>query len=211
MRSDLRSLRERIRQVEAGGHRDTPLRRAYNRKLRAFRISGGGPTQLVEIDNYKKLNHILMVKTKSGNKWSSRKRGYFKLYKNGELHRYNVNSNNEKDEEPTDMYIIWRVPEEQGPDHKLIIYTFTGPVSLKSDHKDGRAHAHIAAWKQILSTYSVANQLYRLQTNAPPEGPVCLYLSKDTINNGDELKYEKAHDSPQLLQNLKPHITNHLL
>ena len=31
MRSDLRSLRERIRQVEAGGHRDTSLRRAYNR------------------------------------------------------------------------------------------------------------------------------------------------------------------------------------
>ena len=30
MRSDLRALRERIRQVEAGGHRDTPLRRAYN-------------------------------------------------------------------------------------------------------------------------------------------------------------------------------------
>ena len=51
MRSDLRSLRERIRQVEAGGHRDTPLRRAYNRKLRALKggcgaaaqISGGGP------------------------------------------------------------------------------------------------------------------------------------------------------------------------
>ena len=42
MRSDLRSLRERIRQVEAGGHRDTPLRRAYNRKLRALKILGGG-------------------------------------------------------------------------------------------------------------------------------------------------------------------------
>ena len=43
MRSDLRSLRERIRQVEAGGHRDTPLRRAYNRKLRAHRgLRGGG-------------------------------------------------------------------------------------------------------------------------------------------------------------------------
>ena len=33
---------------------------------------------------------------------------------------------------------------------------------------------------------------------------MCLYLSKDTINNGDELKYEKAHDSPALLENLKP-------
>ena len=43
MRSDLRSLRERIRQVEAGGHRDTPLRRAYNRKLRAHKgLKGGG-------------------------------------------------------------------------------------------------------------------------------------------------------------------------
>ena len=43
MRSDLRALRERIRQVEAGGHRDTPLRRAYNRKLRAHRgLRGGG-------------------------------------------------------------------------------------------------------------------------------------------------------------------------
>ena len=42
MRSELRSLRERIRQVEAGGHRDTPLRRAYNRKLRALKILGGG-------------------------------------------------------------------------------------------------------------------------------------------------------------------------
>ena len=43
MRSDLRSLRERIRQVEAGGHRDTPLRRAYNSKIRAHRsLRGGG-------------------------------------------------------------------------------------------------------------------------------------------------------------------------
>ena len=42
MRSELRSLRERIRQVEAGGHRDTPLRRAYNRKLRAYRVLRGG-------------------------------------------------------------------------------------------------------------------------------------------------------------------------
>ena len=43
MRSDLRALRERIRQVEAGGHRDTPLRRAYNRKLRALKgLKGGG-------------------------------------------------------------------------------------------------------------------------------------------------------------------------
>ena len=42
MRSDLRSLRERIRQVEAGGHRDTPLRREYNRKLRAHRTLRGG-------------------------------------------------------------------------------------------------------------------------------------------------------------------------
>ena len=43
MRSELRSLRERIRQVEAGGHRDTPLRRAYNHKLRAHRsLRGGG-------------------------------------------------------------------------------------------------------------------------------------------------------------------------
>ena len=43
MRSDLRSLRERIRQLEAGGHRDTPLRRAYNHKLRAHRsLRGGG-------------------------------------------------------------------------------------------------------------------------------------------------------------------------
>ena len=43
MRSDLRALRERIRQVEAGGHRDTPLRRAYNRKLRAHQgLKGGG-------------------------------------------------------------------------------------------------------------------------------------------------------------------------
>ena len=42
MRSELRALRERIRQVEAGGHRDTPLRRAYNRKLRAYRVLRGG-------------------------------------------------------------------------------------------------------------------------------------------------------------------------
>ena len=43
MRSNLRSLRERIRQVEAGGHRETPLRRAYNHKLRAHRsLRGGG-------------------------------------------------------------------------------------------------------------------------------------------------------------------------
>ena len=43
MRSELRALRERIRQVEAGGHRDTPLRRAYNHKLRAHKgLKGGG-------------------------------------------------------------------------------------------------------------------------------------------------------------------------
>ena len=42
MRSNLRALRERIRQVEAGGHRDTPLRRAYNHKLRAYRVLRGG-------------------------------------------------------------------------------------------------------------------------------------------------------------------------
>ena len=41
MRSDLRALRERIRQVEAGGRRDTPLRRAYNRKLREHRTLRG--------------------------------------------------------------------------------------------------------------------------------------------------------------------------
>ena len=35
--SELRALRERIRQIETGGHRVTPLRRAYNRKLRAYR------------------------------------------------------------------------------------------------------------------------------------------------------------------------------
>ena len=51
MRSELRALRERIRQVEAGGHRATSLRREYNHKLRALKggcgaaaqISGGGP------------------------------------------------------------------------------------------------------------------------------------------------------------------------
>ena len=42
MRSDLRALRERIRQVEAGGHRETPLRRAHNRKLRAHQTLRGG-------------------------------------------------------------------------------------------------------------------------------------------------------------------------
>ena len=42
MRSELRALRERIRQVEAGGHRDTPLRREYNHKLRAYRVLRGG-------------------------------------------------------------------------------------------------------------------------------------------------------------------------
>ena len=36
MRSNLRALHERIRQVEAGCHRDTPLRRAYNHKLGAL-------------------------------------------------------------------------------------------------------------------------------------------------------------------------------
>ena len=34
MRLDLRALRERIREAEAGGDSDTPLRRAYNHKLR---------------------------------------------------------------------------------------------------------------------------------------------------------------------------------
>ena len=42
MRSDPRALRERIRLAEASSHRDTPLRRAYNRKLRAHRTPRGG-------------------------------------------------------------------------------------------------------------------------------------------------------------------------
>ena len=51
MRSDLRALRERIRQVEAG---DTPLRRAYNHKLRAHRtLRGGGLEGLsIEVRHY---------------------------------------------------------------------------------------------------------------------------------------------------------------
>ena len=50
MRLDLRALRERIREAEAGGHSDTPLRRAYNHKLRALKIPGGGPKQSVHVD-----------------------------------------------------------------------------------------------------------------------------------------------------------------
>ena len=156
MRSDLRSLRERTRQVEAGGHRDTPLRRAYNHKLRAFRISGGGPTQLVEIDNYnfkKPDDHILMVKTKSGNRWSSRKKGYFKLYKNGELHRYSVTSGNEAGEHiGIGMSIVWRVPKRQNfkKKNELKIYTFTGPVYLKSPYKEStEVDNHLSAWETI--------------------------------------------------------------
>ena len=45
MRSDLRALREHIRQAEAGGHSDTALRRAfaYNHRLRAHTgLKGGG-------------------------------------------------------------------------------------------------------------------------------------------------------------------------
>ena len=74
MRSELRALRERIRQVEAGGHRDTPLRRAYNRKLRAHKgLKGGGgdngllqsdeeiPNYMFQDANNKNLDyHILM-------------------------------------------------------------------------------------------------------------------------------------------------------
>ena len=92
MRSDLRSLRERIRQVEAGGHRDTPLRRAYNHKLRAHKglKGGGGDNGLLqsaeEIPNYmfkdKKNDHhdyhILMGKTKSS--YSSAR--FYKLHQN---------------------------------------------------------------------------------------------------------------------------------
>ena len=74
MRSELRALRERIRQVEAGGHRDTPLRRAYNHKLRAHKgLKGGGGDigigpleQIKDYDDFKseymhdnKFNHIL--------------------------------------------------------------------------------------------------------------------------------------------------------
>ena len=66
MRSDLRSLRERIRQVEAGGHRDTPLRWAYNRKLRAHRSlrGGGGLPNEEEFNalNEKVNTHTLVLK-----------------------------------------------------------------------------------------------------------------------------------------------------
>ena len=65
MRSDLRSLRERIRQVEAGGHRDTPLRRVYNHKLRAHRTlrGGGGLQNEAELEQ---------KKAKLGQKYTSR-------------------------------------------------------------------------------------------------------------------------------------------
>ena len=62
MRSDLRSLRERIRQLEAGGHRDTPLRRAYNHKLRAHKgLKGGGGD--IGIGPPKKLSMIKILIT----------------------------------------------------------------------------------------------------------------------------------------------------
>ena len=87
MRSDLRALRERIRQVEAGGHRDTPLRRAYNHKLRALKgLKGGGgdigigPPEAVKVDA--KFNHIL--KNARGLGLGSLKtsgKRYFKMYK----------------------------------------------------------------------------------------------------------------------------------
>ena len=122
MRSDLRSLRERIRQVEAGGHRDTPLRRAYNRKLRAHKgLKGGGGDigigpleQITDCDDFKseydkKFNHIL--KNARGLKTSDNR--YFEMNQNGELHRYSTNERGEKLDTHKGMDIVWRVAEGQ--------------------------------------------------------------------------------------------------
>ena len=151
MRSELRSLRERIRQVEAGGHRDTPLRRAYNHKLRALKgLKGGGgdigigPPKEIEYDGFKseydkKFNHIL--KNARGFKTSDNR--YFEMNQNGELHRYHTNKSGEQGRYKG-MDIVWRVPEKQPYnnvsvsiagihwDNELIFYSFTGPVYLKS-------------------------------------------------------------------------------
>ena len=68
MRSELRALRERIRQVEAGGHRDTPLRREYNHKLRA-QLQGGGSIYIMDprnIDVNDTINRTLLGTIREG-------------------------------------------------------------------------------------------------------------------------------------------------
>ena len=72
MRSELRALRERIRQVEDGGHRDTLLRRAYNHKLRAHRtLQGGGGDKINIIHQHNDdinttINDTLLVTISTG-------------------------------------------------------------------------------------------------------------------------------------------------
>ena len=92
MRTDLRSLRERIRQVEAGGHRDTPLRRAYNRKLRAHRsLRGGGLDNLdgvdIEWEGSLTFNASFFSGSTKGTKKEEVTRN-FKLYNCGVLEKY---------------------------------------------------------------------------------------------------------------------------
>ena len=99
MRSDLRSLRERIRQVEAGGHRDTPLRRAYNRKLRAQRILRGGGKPNLPADSQHVWKGSLTYKQDSYNPITGRKQKvrYFELYDCCLLNRYDENGSTFKE------------------------------------------------------------------------------------------------------------------
>ena len=53
MQSELRSLREHIHQAEAGGHRESQLRREYNHMLRSHRRLKGGGDELQQRDEIK--------------------------------------------------------------------------------------------------------------------------------------------------------------
>ena len=99
MLSDPRALRERIRQVKAGGHRDTPLRRAYNRKLRAHRTLRGGDLEGLSIAWEGSLTFKMgrLGPTKTTN---------YRLYNCGLFERYSTRETNKVSESMVVLFAV---------------------------------------------------------------------------------------------------------
>ena len=132
MRSDLRSLRERIRQVEAGGHRDTPLRRAYNRKLRAHRtqtLRGGG----LNLDDLERLS--------DGDVWSGDLTNQQQITKHFTLYKNCILARHDKPGKPgnqVETMVVFHAPESTNKSGSLTfvdsngkLHEFTNHVSLE--------------------------------------------------------------------------------
>ena len=178
MQSELRSLREHIRQAEAGGHRESQLRREYNHMLGSHRrLKGGGdellPEDEIESDirdpdcgtdngrrNMTDEEYILLLKSKPNTN------GYkFKLSKYGELHMYSTDSKPQH----LGMTIVWRVPPYNfsRSGHELKVYTCDGLIRLQSKKTNEREKdAHLYAWHQMFTKSAFVNSLNLLGVNS---------------------------------------------